>query len=120
MVDFSDSLADSAKCDSENQHNKADWYIDIFADREEVFCEFPFPSFIDLFFYIIFLAYPEEHDSGKSGSEWADVDRKDIHPCGDDALNQEREDHSDYCDDAACGYTGQMHFFLYCGNRCFV
>ena len=81
-------LSNTAKCDSKNQYDKADWYIDIFADRNEVFCEFLLPAFIDLFFYIIFLTYPEEHDSGESRTQWADVYRKNIHPCGDDALDQ--------------------------------
>ena len=117
---FSNSLANSTQCDSENQHDKADWHIDIFADGKEVFCEFSFSSFIDLVFYIAFLTYPEEHDSSKSGSQWTNIDGKDIHPCGDDALNQEGHDNSDDCDDAACRYAGQMQFFLYGCNRCFV
>ena len=33
-------LANPAKCDSKNQYDKADWYIDVFADRNEVFGEF--------------------------------------------------------------------------------
>ena len=48
-------LANPAKCDSKNQYDKADWYIDVSADRNEVFGEFPFPAFIDLFFDVAFL-----------------------------------------------------------------
>ena len=81
-------LSNTAKCDSKNQYDKADWYIDIFADRNEVFCEFLLPAFIDLFFDVAFLTYPEEHDSGESRTQWADVYRKNIPPCGDDALDQ--------------------------------
>ena len=81
-------LANPAKCDSKNQYDKADWYIDVFADRNEVFGEFPFPAFIDLFFDVAFLTYPKEHDSGESRAQWTNVYRKNIHPCGDDALNQ--------------------------------
>jgi len=81
-------LANPAKCDSKNQYDKADWYIDVFADRNEVFGEFPFPAFIDLFFDVAFLTYPKEHDSGESCAQWTNVYRKNIHPCGDDALNQ--------------------------------
>ena len=62
--------------------------IDVFADRNEVFGEFPFPAFIDLFFDVAFLTYPKEHDSGESRAQWTNVYRKNIHPCGDDALNQ--------------------------------
>ena len=81
-------LSNPAKCDSKNQYDKADWYIDVFADRNEVFGEFPFPAFIDLFFDVAFLTYPKEHDSGESRAQWTNVYRKNIHPCGDDALNQ--------------------------------
>ena len=81
-------LANPAKCDSKNQYDKADWYIDVFADRNEVFGEFPFPAFVDLFFDVAFLTYPKEHDSGESRAQWTNVYRKNIHPCGDDALNQ--------------------------------
>ena len=57
------------------------------ADRNEVFGEFPFPAFIDLFFDVAFLTYPKEHDSGESGTERADVDGENVHPVGDDALD---------------------------------
>ena len=80
-------LSNPAKCDSKNQYDKADWYIDVSADRNEVFGEFPFPAFIDLFFDVAFLTYPKEHDSGESGAEGADVDGENVHPVGDDALD---------------------------------
>ena len=88
-VEYPDfSLSNSAKCDSENQYNKTDWDIEVFTDRNKILGEFLFPAFIDLFFYITFLTYPEKHDSGKACTQWADVNRKDVHPCGDDALDQ--------------------------------
>ena len=80
-------LADTSEQDTKYQYEKTYRTVDIFADRNELLREFLFSSCVDLLLNIFFATYPEEHDSGESGAEGADVDGENVHPVGDDALD---------------------------------
>ena len=95
-------LSDTTKCDPKDQHEKADWDVEIFTDWEEPGGKWFPPAFVDFLLYVSFAADPEKHNAGQTCTERADVDRKDIHPVRDDTLDQQRYDHADDTNDSAC------------------
>ena len=99
-----------AQHDSQNQHQKANRYIEIPADRIKPLGKGVLPTLVDFIFHILLSEHPEQHD--RPGLRpGADVDGEHVHPAGDDALNQQGNSDADAGDDAARTESGRGRSF---------
>ena len=81
-------LADTTQCDTENQNQKTNRNVNVFANWEEQPAKRLFTAGVDLLFYIFFAEDPEEHNACQTCTKRADVNGQYIHPVGDNALDQ--------------------------------
>ena len=77
-------------------------------------------TLVDFIFHILLSEHPEQHDSGQACAQGADVDGQQVHPVGDDTLDEQGYHGADAGDDAAGRNSGKSGLFLHCGNGGFV